>query len=542
MEASSTLERAEHAMLGYSGGDVDRDDDVDAFTCRLGGAAVWLDSSSAIPDHSSIVCEQCGSEMVMLTQTYAPLDNSPYERVLYVWACNRRACTGKPGAARVVRAHLLNKEYATKLSKRKKATETKPPKGQREAPATKCSLFNRAGTGTAQLDFGSVWRTGASALTTAEGAGLFTGPIFGQKPQSSATSQQSADEPSEPLPMRFGGADQMRDLNQRLDKLNVSSSLKSEPPLEPAWLSHGTERTEWPEAAGCVPAQHLEFEKEQLKGDRIQERYQAEIQLALEKANDDTAGYNGSGHGRKAAKVADVDAGSEWAGEKYERATRPKGTDAAFEHFAYIAGQNPEQVMRYRFGGQPLLYTAQDETARLLSAGAGPAHPMERGTGRAHVSSLIDGRDDSFDEDGGDEEDDDDDDEDSAGARQRMRVYSTAGLPKCPRCNGKRVFEFQLMPALLSVLPLSSHVPAAPVHGGGPPLPSTERLVGGRLLQTLDLGMEFGTMLVFVCENDCHNGKTGAEHLDLGFGSIGAHAGAAYFDELVLVQTESHSD
>ncbi|KAJ2043416.1 hypothetical protein GGH13_009783, partial [Coemansia sp. S155-1] len=220
-----------------------------------------------------------------------------------------------------------------------------------------------------------------------------------------------------------------------------------------------------------------------------------------------------------------TDASNEWAEEKYERATRPKGTDAAFERFSNVVSQNPEQVVRYQFGGRPLLYTMQDNTARQLLNVASASHPM--------ASRLSHGEDD-------DSEDDDDDDDDGASTRQRMHGYSTDGLPKCPRCNGKRVFECQLMPALLTVLPLSDHVAPAPVQNSNPSLPSTRRLVGGRLLQTLDFGMEFGTLLVFVCENDCHNGQTGTEYLGQSTNSMSLHTRAAYFDELVLVQLESH--
>ncbi|KAI8325889.1 hypothetical protein GQ54DRAFT_254128, partial [Martensiomyces pterosporus] len=84
-------------MLGYSDGDMGPAEDTDPFACKLGGRPLWLDQTSAIPDPSASVCEQCGSDMALLVQAYVPLADSPYDRVLYVWSCNRRACTGKPG-------------------------------------------------------------------------------------------------------------------------------------------------------------------------------------------------------------------------------------------------------------------------------------------------------------------------------------------------------------------------------------------------------------------------------------------------------------
>ena len=35
--------------------------------------------------------------MYLLFQSYAPLPESAYHRVIYVWACNKRACMKKEG-------------------------------------------------------------------------------------------------------------------------------------------------------------------------------------------------------------------------------------------------------------------------------------------------------------------------------------------------------------------------------------------------------------------------------------------------------------
>ncbi|KAJ2064795.1 hypothetical protein GGI17_000771 [Coemansia sp. S146] len=521
MDALDTQRTTEQVALGYSGGEMDGSDDNDPFACKLGGRPVWLDSSSPLPDHASVVCEQCGSEMAMLIQTYVPLSDSAYDRVLYVWACNRRACAGKTGAAKAIRSHLLNKEYALKLVKRSKPTAKRAPKGD-EAPlaALGSSMLSSTGAGAAQFDFGSVWRTGASAVSTTGRAGLFTGPIFGAKDDATPLCESEAAESHEIAPEPHTTGTRLEKPSSCLNTLSTSQNTPLDVPS-----SVVLERVEWPQSDIRLPPQYLEFDREQLSKDFIPERYQEEIEQALEAAFGDSGGKS-KGKGKRP-----TDPSSEWADEKYERATRPKGTDAAFERFSRIVSQNPEQVVRYQFGGRPLLYTMQDNTARQLLNVARVAHPM--------TSNLSRG-----DNDDDDSEEEDDDDDDGASTRQRMRGYSTDGLPKCPRCNGKRVFECQLMPALLTVLPLSDHVAPAPVKysspSPSPTQPNTGRLVGGRLLQTLDFGMEFGTLLVFVCENDCHNGQTGTEYLGQSTNSMSLHTRAAYFDELVLVQLESH--
>ncbi|KAJ2889715.1 hypothetical protein IWW38_004543, partial [Coemansia aciculifera] len=260
MELVDAHQPVEQVALGYSGGETDGADDNDPFVCKLGGKAAWLDSSSPLPDRSCVVCEQCGSDMLLLVQTYVPLSDSPYDRVLYVWACNRRVCTGKPGTARAIRAHLLNKEYALKLVKRSKA------------PAR-------------------------------------------QQLKSSG-------------PMAFA-APGIESLSSHLDTLSISPVVSGSDEV--------LKRVEWPQSAACLPPQYLEFDKERLNKDRIPERYQAEIDHALEAAYGDAGG-----NVKKGKKSAE--AGNEWADEKYERAARPKGTDAAFERFSRVVSQNPEQV------------------------------------------------------------------------------------------------------------------------------------------------------------------------------------------------------
>ena len=68
--------------------------------------------------------------------------------------------------------------------------------------------------------------------------------------------------------------------------------------------------------------------------------------------------------------------------------------DAAFQKFADRMSQNPEQVIRYEFAGQPLLYSKDDAT-----------------------SKVIDG-----------------------------------GIPRCKACGGGRVFELQLTPHAITEL------------------------------------------------------------------------------------------
>lgn len=123
----------------------------------------------------------------------------------------------------------------------------------------------------------------------------------------------------------------------------------------------------------------------------------------------------------------------------------------------------------YEFGGSPLLFSNSDQAAKTL------------------IASSSDG----------------------------YGVYSNAQLPVCPHCGSKRTFEFQLMPHMLSLLSVTEHAM--------------------REEQTLDktgkdqwnVGMEFGTVMIFVCENDC-NGSTPTDSEDQ----------VTYFEEHVIAQFE----
>ncbi|XP_075290264.1 programmed cell death protein 2-like [Opisthocomus hoazin] len=98
--------------------------------------------------------------------------------------------------------------------------------------------------------------------------------------------------------------------------------------------------------------------------------------------------------------------------EKYEK-SEVKSGDRTFRKFMKRISVCPEQILRYSWGGQPLFITS-------------PPADMDR------------------------------------------------GIPACSNCGSNRVFEFQLMPALVSMLQSDS-----------------------------DLSVEFGTVIVYTCERSC---------------------------------------
>lgn len=109
-------------------------------------------------------------------------------------------------------------------------------------------------------------------------------------------------------------------------------------------------------------------------------------------------------------------------GGKEDKDVYESSIDTTFQKFADRLAQNPEQVVRYEFRGSPLLYTKGDGVGKLLGG--------EKGK----------------------------------------------GMPNCPNCKSKRVFEVQCAPHMITELEV----------------------------EELSLeGMEWGTIIVGVCGADC---------------------------------------
>lgn len=121
--------------------------------------------------------------------------------------------------------------------------------------------------------------------------------------------------------------------------------------------------------------------------------------------------------------------------------------DKAFQHFADTLAQNPEQVLRYEFAGQPLLYSRTDAVGKLFASAAG-------GQG------------------------------------------SSKGIPRCVKCGAKRVFEVQLTPHAIVELE------------------DDDGDEGDAAATAMSEGMEWGSILMGVCERDCGGEAEGGEYLE----------------------------
>lgn len=84
----------------------------------------------------------------------------------------------------------------------------------------------------------------------------------------------------------------------------------------------------------------------------------------------------------------DVDEPASSGGGKEDREVFESSHDADFQKFADRLEQNPEQVIRYEFGGQPLLYSKTDAVGQLLGGGRSMPRCENCGSGRTFEVQL----------------------------------------------------------------------------------------------------------------------------------------------------------
>jgi len=92
-------EECSEVQLGLTDGPLESEDEANPLVSRIGGRPVWLPlAPNKLPPVSLVHCQYCQKPMQLLVQIFAPLENSAYDRNLFVWGCPRAACQRKgPG-------------------------------------------------------------------------------------------------------------------------------------------------------------------------------------------------------------------------------------------------------------------------------------------------------------------------------------------------------------------------------------------------------------------------------------------------------------
>ncbi|KAM0327238.1 hypothetical protein ACHAQA_006373 [Verticillium albo-atrum] len=391
-------------LLGYASKDAD-DDTIS----RLGGVPDWLNPDKA-PSAALARCKICNEMMVLLLQLNGELPEKfpGHDRRIYVFSCRKQACRRKQGSIRALRGTRISKEAAAAAAAAKEAKAAEEARKKAEANKPK-----NDGPGLGDALFGA--KSGASGgnpfassanpfSSNSAGSGASSNP-FGSASSSnpfaspSATPKPDAPKTETPKAEEVTPKDLSKTFAETLSLNNTQKPAGPPPAPEP-----------WPESAKLpkpYPVSYLseaDYEILEPEPPAVPQNVSMEV--------DDTPGDAGPGSG-------------------LDKDVFESSMDAMFQKFADRLAQNPDQSIRYEFGGQPLIYSKKDAVGKVLTAAA---------------------------------------------------AVGRSGMPGCGNCGAGRVFEVQMTPQAITEL-------------------ESEEL-------GLE-GMDWGTVIVGVCEADCQERTVG---------------------------------
>ncbi|KAL1746788.1 programmed cell death protein 2 [Schizophyllum fasciatum] len=149
-ELSPDLETS--VLLGVPDGPIESSADItDAAVSRIGGRPAFLPSTE--PPLAASECKICKRPAELVVQLWCPLEDSPMDRALYVWACARAGCQAKEGSVRAYRGLRYNAPYAEKLAQ-KAAKKREKQSAPAPAPTPAANPFAMGGNAAAPNPFG----------------------------------------------------------------------------------------------------------------------------------------------------------------------------------------------------------------------------------------------------------------------------------------------------------------------------------------------------------------------------------------------------
>ncbi|KAK7937241.1 uncharacterized protein PG986_014109 [Apiospora aurea] len=331
-----------NVLLGYASKDAD-DDTIS----RLGGRPEWLDPSSP-PSAALARCKVCKDMMVVILQLNGELPEQfpGHERRIYVFACRKNTCRRKDGSIRAVRGVRIapgSKVVAAKEEKEEK--KPAPPAKAEPKPITTGlgeSLFGAKPIGSS-TGSANPFATGKSSGAAPSNPFASAANPFSKPAAPDAEESKPADaEPKEEATVTEKVAEAVSSLPQTFaETLNLNNpQAKSDKP----------EPTEpWP-AEKDLPAPYPVSYLADADYETL-DPTPAPVPQAVQMDVDDPSAAGGSGGGKEEKDVFE------------------STMDADFQKFADRLAQNPEQVIRYEFRGQPLLYSKTDPVGQNLSTG-----------------------------------------------------------------------------------------------------------------------------------------------------------------------------
>ncbi|GAA5933590.1 small subunit rRNA maturation protein TSR4 [Sporobolomyces koalae] len=458
---STWASSSDATILGFADGFLtSMDDAADWRVSRIGGLPSFP-LARAPEQAESSTCRSCRNPMPLLTQVYCPLESSSLERVVYVFACPRTACRKRDGSIRAFRANRIWKESPEEKLRieEEKNQKSKLPKA---APIDLGGLV-----------FGGTTLTGPSASST--------NPFASSNPFAPASNSPVSN------PFAPSGTS---------SSLNPFASTPPPPSIPPpapvaststtVVVDKGEQSSTWP-SGPSYPAQYITTSYEpgspklSLKALPPMSNLKiADDSVADEEDEGGDEDYNtrregkgsggrtkkgsGGGKGRydgSGSKSTGVPSTSSsggggrggaaaQVGEGYE-VQRVKGVDEIFLRFQERVSREGLQVIRYEHNTQPLAFSGSSTAYKTLY----PPSPLGE-----------------------------------------LGSFTPSRLPTCRTCRQPCVFEYQLMPNLISVLNRTQGTKGTSAYSTG----EGKDTVASK---DKDEGLDWATVWVFACGAEC---------------------------------------
>jgi pre-rRNA-processing protein TSR4 len=309
--------------------------------------------------------------MALLLQLNGDLPEFPgHERRLYVWTCRRKTCRRKEGGVRALRGVRISK--SPKDAGRDKVKQK--PKPAESAINIGETLFGAKTS---------------SALSSANPFSTNTTSSASQNPFSTPLAVPGNLFAVAGLPVSELAAKPAQKPTSDLSK-SFASALSLNTGEPKVWASPQPEP--WPQESdlpSAYPLFYLDPDYEEL--DKVEE-------VAVP------------------THTMDLDEGGSSNNQPEDKDVYESSIDKTFQKFADRLAQNPEQVLRYEFKGQPLLYSKHDAVGKLLAGSS---------------------------------------------SKDNTKVTTSNGsgsrMPRCTNCGAGRVFEVQMTPH--AIMELERDVP-----------------------------------------------------------------------------------
>ena len=352
-----------NVTLGYATADPTGDE-----ISHLGGYPTWLDPSIA-PPAALAKCKVCNSCMSLLLQLNADLQQyfPNDDRRLHVLCCRKKQCSKKGGSVRAFRE--VRKPQAKGRRENKPLVVTAKPSEPSQDLGS--ALFGGSRQSASVADGSNPFSTSSvSSATTNPFATASSnnqsasGDLFaslGSPSQLAAlTPQRSVDEIQPPI-------------ETFAEKLKIGTGTSSD-------TKEAVPQESWPPLSAfppSYPSLYLDAYPEELEK---QPKHPSQPESSRTQYDvEDSTGVK--------SKTAEKDL--------FE-----SSLDKTFQRFSDRIAQNPEQVLRYEFKGEPLLYSGTDDAATRFVV-------------------------------------------------PHAKAGAPKGIPRCDSCGGQRVFEIQLVPGLI---------------------------------------------------------------------------------------------